>query len=99
MSRIEPLEGKIQILGACRARHERGGLRRIADGSYSGNAARSLSVNQPTTGLEEAAERLSQLLRSNNMETAMWADSVIKQHILPEPEKHLPFPYMKRPYD
>jgi hypothetical protein len=40
-----------------------------------------------------------ELLRSNNMETAMWADSVIKQHILPEPSKHLPFPYMKRPYD
>jgi hypothetical protein len=33
------------------------------------------------------------------METAMWADSVIKHHILPEPAKHLPFPYMKRPYD
>jgi hypothetical protein len=33
------------------------------------------------------------------METAMWADSVIKQHILPEPAKHLPFPYIKRPYD
>jgi hypothetical protein len=49
--------------------------------------------------LEEAAERLGQLLRSNNMETAMWADGVITQHILPEPTRHLPFPYMKRLYD
>jgi len=58
-----------------------------------------LNERRGSKRLEEAAERLlGQLLRSNNMETAMWADSVIKQHILPEPAKHLPFPYMKRPY-
>jgi hypothetical protein len=58
-----------------------------------------LNERRGSKRLEEAAERLGELLRSNNMETAMWADGVIKQHILPEPSKHLPFPYMKRPYD
>jgi hypothetical protein len=58
-----------------------------------------LNEGRGSKRLEEAAERLGRLLRSNNMATAMWADSVIKRHILPEPAKHLPFPYMKRPYD
>ena len=58
-----------------------------------------LNERRGSKRLEEAAARLGQLLRSNNMETAMWADRVIKQHILPEPSKHLPFPYMKRPYE
>jgi hypothetical protein len=38
--------------------------------------------------LVEAAERLGEMLRSNNLDTAMWADEVIKRHILPETSKH-----------
>ena len=49
-----------------------------------------LNEHRGSKRLEEAVERLGQLLRSNNMETAMWADSVIKEHILSEPSKHLP---------
>lgn len=49
--------------------------------------------------LEEAAERLGEMLRSDNLKTAMWADEVIKRHILPEPSKHAEFPYLFTPYD
>jgi hypothetical protein len=38
--------------------------------------------------LIEAAERLGEMLRSDNLRTAMWADEVIKRHILPETSKH-----------
>ena len=38
--------------------------------------------------LVEAAERLGEMLRSDNLESAMWADEVIKRHILPETSKH-----------
>jgi hypothetical protein len=38
--------------------------------------------------LVEAAVRLGELLRSDNLESAMWADEVIKRHILPETSKH-----------
>jgi hypothetical protein len=34
--------------------------------------------------LEEAAERLGEMLRSDNLQTAMWADELMKRHILPE---------------
>jgi hypothetical protein len=37
--------------------------------------------------LVEAAERLGEMLRSDNL-PAMWADEVIKRHILPEMSKH-----------
>lgn len=40
--------------------------------------------------LEEAAERLGEMLRADNLKTAEWADGVIKRHILAEPSKHLP---------
>jgi hypothetical protein len=50
--------------------------------------------------LEEAAERLGAMLRSNNLATAEWANDVIKRHILPEPSKHVPFPYLTHvPYE
>jgi hypothetical protein len=58
-----------------------------------------LNERRGSKRLEEAAQRLGELLRSDRLETAEWADTVIKKHILPEPSKHLPFPYMKRPYD
>ena len=38
--------------------------------------------------LIEAAERLGEMLRSDNLKSAMWADEVIKRHILPETSKH-----------
>lgn len=38
--------------------------------------------------LVEAAERLGEMLRSDNLRSAMWADEVIKRHILPETSKH-----------
>ena len=38
--------------------------------------------------LVEAAQRLGEMLRSDNLQTAMWADEVIKRHILPETSKH-----------
>jgi hypothetical protein len=38
--------------------------------------------------LVEAAQRLGEMLRSDNLETAIWADEVIKRHILPETSKH-----------
>lgn len=57
------------------------------------------AASSPSVGAQSGSRKLGQLLRSDNMETAMWADSVIKQHILPEPARHLPFPYMKHPYD
>jgi hypothetical protein len=38
--------------------------------------------------LVEAAERLGEMLRSDNLESAMWADEEIKRHILPETSKH-----------
>ena len=44
--------------------------------------------------LEEAAERLGEMLRSDNPATAEWADAVIKRHILPERSKHVPSPYL-----
>ena len=40
------------------------------------------------------------MLRSDNLATAEWADSVIKKHILPEKSKHAPFPFLTHvPYD
>jgi hypothetical protein len=59
-----------------------------------------LSERRGSRRLEEAAERLGEMLRSDNLATAEWADSVIKRHILPEPSKHVPFPYLLTlPYD
>jgi hypothetical protein len=50
--------------------------------------------------LEEAAERLGEMIRSDNVATAMWADAVIKRHILPERSKHVAFPFLTHvPYE
>jgi hypothetical protein len=72
-----------------------GNVRRCADLTRAARFRPVLKV----CGIRPLRSARRKLLRSNNIETAMWADSVIKQHILPEPTKHLPFPYMKRPYD
>jgi hypothetical protein len=58
-----------------------------------------LNERRGSKRLEEAAQRLGELLRSERLETAEWADTIIKKHILSEPAKHLPFPYMKPPYE
>jgi hypothetical protein len=58
---------------AAKARERRASLRHARRGSVR---------------LVEAAERLGEMLRSNNLESAMWADEVIKRHILPETSKH-----------
>lgn len=36
--------------------------------------------------LEEAAARLGEMLRSDNLETAMWADDVLKRHVGEKPK-------------
>jgi hypothetical protein len=58
---------------AANARERRSSLRHAPRGS---------------TRLIEAAQRLGEMLRSDNLKSAMWADEVIKRHILPETSKH-----------
>jgi hypothetical protein len=58
-----------------------------------------LNERRGSKRLEEAAQRLGELLRSERLDGAEWADTIIKKHLLPAPAKHLSFPYMKRPYD
>jgi hypothetical protein len=49
----------------------------------------SVAVKTPSSAPAiEAAVRLGEMLRSDNLESAMWADEVIKRHILPETSKH-----------
>jgi hypothetical protein len=58
---------------AAKARERRSSLRRAPRGNVR---------------LVEAAEWLGEMLRSDNLKSAMWADDVIRRHILPETSKH-----------
>ena len=40
--------------------------------------------------LVEAAQRLGEMLRSNNVRTAMWADNVVSEHILGQARRFAP---------
>jgi hypothetical protein len=40
--------------------------------------------------LVEAAQRLGEMLRSENLRTAMWADTVVSKHILGQPPRFAP---------
>ena len=40
--------------------------------------------------LVEAAQRLGEMRRSENIRTAVWADSVVSEHILGQPARFVP---------
>jgi hypothetical protein len=81
------VQARARELGQSRdppARREPGVSDEIRGGSDPGHG---LPLRR-SVRLVEAAERLGEMLRSDNLETAIWADEVIKRHILPETSKH-----------
>ncbi len=70
-----------------REERARGGRARAANARARRSSLRH--EGRDSRRLEEAAERLGELLRSDNLETAMWADAVLRRCI-GEPSKHLP---------
>jgi hypothetical protein len=69
-----------------REERARGGRVRAANARERRSSLRH--ARRGSARLIEAAERLGEMLRSGNLETAIWADELIKRHILPETSKH-----------
>ena len=83
---VWPLKNGAPAHVLTREERARGGRVRAANA----RERRSSLRHAPRGGarLIEAAERLGEMLRSDNLKSAMWADEVIKRHILPETSKH-----------
>ena len=83
---VWPLKNGAPAHVLTREERARGGRVRAANA----RERRSSLRHAPRGGarLIEAAERLGEMLRSDNLESAIWADEVIKRHVLPETSKH-----------
>jgi hypothetical protein len=83
---VWPLKNGAPAHVLSREERARGGRVRAANARERRSSLRH--APRGSTRLVEAAERLGELLRSDNLQTAMWADELIKRHILPETSKH-----------